>query len=168
MLVDSRLEQRVVARERCPHRLGRLLPEGSAAFDVGEEERHRTAGKSRPEPNGGSDTQLASRPVSCQDSGYPARVRASTPSRPPGVTVPDDRRREAGLHWGVRPAVGTGRLGGGMATVNSVLGPLNTADLGFTLTHEHLFTASAGIQQTFPELFGDFERLTDQVAPVID
>ena len=44
-----------------------------------------------------------------------------------------------------------------MATVNSVLGPLDTADLGFTLTHEHVFTASAGIQQTFPELFGDFD-----------
>jgi predicted metal-dependent phosphotriesterase family hydrolase len=26
-----------------------------------------------------------------------------------------------------------------MATVNSVLGPLDTADLGFTLTHEHVF-----------------------------
>jgi len=51
-----------------------------------------------------------------------------------------------------------------MATVNSVLGPLDTDDLGFTLTHEHLFTASAGIQRTFPELFGDFDRLTEQVA----
>ena len=50
-----------------------------------------------------------------------------------------------------------------MPTVNSVLGPLDTDDLGFTLTHEHLFTASAGIQQTFPELFGDFEKLTEQV-----
>ena len=50
-----------------------------------------------------------------------------------------------------------------MATVNSVLGPLDTADLGFTLTHEHLFTASAGIQRTFPELFGDFDTLTEQV-----
>ena len=50
-----------------------------------------------------------------------------------------------------------------MATVNSVLGPLDTAELGFTLTHEHLFTASAGIQQTFPELFGDVDRLTAQV-----
>jgi phosphotriesterase-related protein len=50
-----------------------------------------------------------------------------------------------------------------MPSVNSVLGPLDTADLGFTLTHEHIFTASAGIQQTFPELFGDFEKLTEQV-----
>jgi phosphotriesterase-related protein len=49
-----------------------------------------------------------------------------------------------------------------MATINSVLGPLETADLGFTLTHEHIFTASAGILQTYPELFGDFERLADE------
>ena len=38
-----------------------------------------------------------------------------------------------------------------MATINSVLGPLDTANLGFTLSHEHVLTASAGIQQTFPE-----------------
>src|SRR5437763_8428624 len=50
-----------------------------------------------------------------------------------------------------------------MPTVNSVLGPLEIADLGFTLSHEHIFTASAGIQHTYPELFGDFARLTDQV-----
>ena len=37
-----------------------------------------------------------------------------------------------------------------MGTINSVLGPLDTADLGFTLTHEHMFTASAGIRQTYP------------------
>ena len=49
-----------------------------------------------------------------------------------------------------------------MATINSVLGPLDTDKLGFTLTHEHVFTASAGIQQTYPELFGDFEKLTAQ------
>jgi phosphotriesterase-related protein len=51
-----------------------------------------------------------------------------------------------------------------MPTINSVLGPIEIADLGFTLTHEHLFTASAGIQQTYPELFGDFKELTEQVA----
>lgn len=50
-----------------------------------------------------------------------------------------------------------------MATVNSVLGPVDVNDLGFTLTHEHLFTASAGIQRTFPELFPDFEVLADEV-----
>ena len=39
-----------------------------------------------------------------------------------------------------------------MATINSVLGPLDTADLGFTLPHEHLIDSSAGIRQTYPEL----------------
>src|SRR4051812_43427794 len=50
-----------------------------------------------------------------------------------------------------------------MPSVNSVLGPLDVADLGFTLPHEHLFTASAGIFQTYPELFGDFEDFTQQL-----
>lgn len=54
-----------------------------------------------------------------------------------------------------------------MPTVNSVLGPLEVSDLGFTLTHEHLFTASAGIQRTYPELFGDFEVLTGEVVSAL-
>ena len=39
-----------------------------------------------------------------------------------------------------------------MATINSVLGPLDTSDLGFTLPHEHLIDSSAGIRTTYPEL----------------
>ena len=39
-----------------------------------------------------------------------------------------------------------------MAVINSVLGPLDTENLGFTLSHEHILTTSAGIQQVFPEL----------------
>ena len=39
-----------------------------------------------------------------------------------------------------------------MATINSVLGPLDTADLGFTLPHEHLIDSSAGIRNTYYEL----------------
>ena len=38
-----------------------------------------------------------------------------------------------------------------MAMVSSVLGPLDTANLGFTLSHEHVLVASAGIQQVYPE-----------------
>ena len=38
-----------------------------------------------------------------------------------------------------------------MATINSVLGPMDTADLGFTLSHEHVLIASAGIQYVYPE-----------------
>ena len=39
-----------------------------------------------------------------------------------------------------------------MATINSVLGLLDTADLGFTLPHEHLIDSTAGIRNTYPEL----------------
>lgn len=39
-----------------------------------------------------------------------------------------------------------------MSTINSVLGPVETAELGFTLSHEHLATSAAGILRTFPEL----------------
>ena len=38
-----------------------------------------------------------------------------------------------------------------MATINSVLGPLDTCDLGFTLAHEHVLESSAGIQHVYPE-----------------
>jgi phosphotriesterase-related protein len=48
-----------------------------------------------------------------------------------------------------------------MTLINSVTGPLDTANLGFTLTHEHVFTASAGILHTYPELFGDFAQFTE-------
>ena len=39
-----------------------------------------------------------------------------------------------------------------MAIINSVLGPLDTANLGFTLPHEHLIDSSAGINATYDEL----------------
>ena len=38
-----------------------------------------------------------------------------------------------------------------MAIINSVLGPMATADIGFTLSHEHVLVSSAGIQQIYPE-----------------
>ena len=38
-----------------------------------------------------------------------------------------------------------------MATIDSVLGPMDTADLGFTLSHEHVLESSAGIQHVYPE-----------------
>ena len=39
-----------------------------------------------------------------------------------------------------------------MATINSVLGPMDTANLGFTLPHEHLIDSSAGVNATYGEL----------------
>ena len=47
-----------------------------------------------------------------------------------------------------------------MAIVNSVLGPLDTSDLGFTLTHEHILTSSAGFRYTYPEMV-DRQRVED-------
>lgn len=38
-----------------------------------------------------------------------------------------------------------------MVIINSVLGPMDTADMGFTLSHEHVLVSSAGIQQIYPE-----------------
>ena len=37
-----------------------------------------------------------------------------------------------------------------MPTINSVLGPLDTADMGFTLSHEHVLETSAGVPHVFP------------------
>ncbi len=37
-----------------------------------------------------------------------------------------------------------------MAVVNSVSGPLDSADLGFTLMHEHIIVQSPGVASNFP------------------
>jgi phosphotriesterase-related protein len=38
-----------------------------------------------------------------------------------------------------------------MPSVNTVLGPVEPSDLGFTLSHEHVATNAAGIRHTYPE-----------------
>jgi len=48
-----------------------------------------------------------------------------------------------------------------MTTINSVLGPLDTAALGFTLMHEHIIGSGPGILQNYPELLG--ARFMDRV-----
>ena len=42
-----------------------------------------------------------------------------------------------------------------MAQVNTVLGPMDTAALGFTLMHEHVLSAFSGVFEDYPELLGD-------------
>jgi len=42
-----------------------------------------------------------------------------------------------------------------MATINSVRGPLDTAELGFTLMHEHVMLGFAGVLPNYPELLGE-------------
>jgi phosphotriesterase-related protein len=37
-----------------------------------------------------------------------------------------------------------------MPTVNTVSGPVDTADLGFTLMHEHIMVQSPGVKENFP------------------
>ena len=48
-----------------------------------------------------------------------------------------------------------------MPTVNTVLGPVETANLGFTLSHEHVGTNAAGLRHTYPE-FIDRAGLLEQ------
>ncbi|MGY9074179.1 MAG: phosphotriesterase family protein [Acidimicrobiales bacterium] len=61
-------------------------------------------------------------------------------------------------------------------TVNTVKGPINTADLGRVLMHEHVFVLSPEYQQNYPEAWGSeddrvadaVQRLTDLKAAGID
>jgi len=41
-----------------------------------------------------------------------------------------------------------------MTTINTVTGPMDSADLGFTLMHEHIIVAAAGVYTDYPELLG--------------
>src|SRR2546426_12100883 len=51
-----------------------------------------------------------------------------------------------------------------MPTVNTVLGPVETADLGFTLSHEHVGTNAAGLRHTYPEFLDRTGLLEQSVA----
>ncbi|MFC1942979.1 phosphotriesterase [Chloroflexota bacterium] len=57
-----------------------------------------------------------------------------------------------------------------MTTINSVLGPLDTANLGHTLMHEHLLVTSAGISQNYPELLraGYLDRLPNFMDRIVN
>lgn len=52
-----------------------------------------------------------------------------------------------------------------MTVVESVLGPLDSVKLGFTLMHEHIVGSSAGIPQTYPELLG--KGYSDQIVSAL-
>ena len=51
-----------------------------------------------------------------------------------------------------------------MKYVNTVLGPVATAELGFTLSHEHVLLSAAGIQQIYPEFLDRQGIIDDAVA----
>ncbi len=54
-----------------------------------------------------------------------------------------------------------------MATVNSVLGPLDTSKLGFSLMHEHLCSTSPGFWQAWPGLFGGREAYIEKCVGIL-
>ena len=41
-----------------------------------------------------------------------------------------------------------------MTQINSVLGPIDSRDLGFTLMHEHVMVAASGLSKSYPDLLG--------------
>lgn len=52
-----------------------------------------------------------------------------------------------------------------MSQVQTVRGPVDTADLGRTYMHEHVFVLSVDVQQNYPQEWGDEEvRVADAVA----
>jgi len=56
-----------------------------------------------------------------------------------------------------------------MARVNTVRGPIDTAQLGTTLMHEHVFVLSAEILQNYPEVWGDEDqRVNDAITRLND
>jgi phosphotriesterase-related protein len=55
-----------------------------------------------------------------------------------------------------------------MAIVNSVLGPLDTAEMGFTLSHEHVGTNAAGLRHTYPEIIDRAGIVEQSVAALLE
>ena len=46
-----------------------------------------------------------------------------------------------------------------MAQVNTVTGPIDVDDLGFTLMHEHVMVSAPGMFRSFPDLFGPGDKV---------
>ena len=42
-----------------------------------------------------------------------------------------------------------------MTAINGVLGPIEPADLGFTLMHEHVMVCASGLLESYPDLLGE-------------
>ncbi len=55
-----------------------------------------------------------------------------------------------------------------MAQLATVRGPINTADLGTTLMHEHVFVLSEEIRQNFPTYWDEERRVADAAAKLRD
>ena len=55
-----------------------------------------------------------------------------------------------------------------MSALNTARGPIDTAQLGVTLMHEHIFILSTEIMQNYPEAWGDEERRIDEAVARLD
>ena len=53
-----------------------------------------------------------------------------------------------------------------MATINGVLGPIETEDLGFTLMHEHIIVTSWAMRRCFPGYVDEEKLMLDAVREV--
>ncbi len=74
-------------------------------------------------------------------------------SREPGVRRPSARVDGVGMPTSTA-----------MAQIPTVLGPVDTADLGRTYMHEHVFVLTPEVQQNFPDEWGDEDaRVADAV-----
>ena len=54
-----------------------------------------------------------------------------------------------------------------MPDLESVTGPIGSADLGFVLVHEHVVCSSAGIPWAWPQLYGGKGALRDRAVDVL-
>lgn len=52
-------------------------------------------------------------------------------------------------------------------TVSTVRGPIDTAKLGLTLSHEHICATSAGIWQAWPQLFGGRAKFVAEAVDIL-
>ena len=51
-----------------------------------------------------------------------------------------------------------------MSSINTVTGPIDTKQLGFTLMHEHVYVLSEGVIANFPRLWNREERIAQAAA----
>ena len=51
-----------------------------------------------------------------------------------------------------------------MVTINSVLGPMDTSQMGYTLCHEHVAGSAAGILQVYPEFINRQDAIESAIA----
>jgi phosphotriesterase-related protein len=55
-----------------------------------------------------------------------------------------------------------------MPTINTATGPVDTASLGFTLMHEHIYVLSEGVVASFPHLWNREERIEQASAALAE